>query len=192
MFERELRDLCHVPRWNILRRSRQQNVAEHMYFVTIYALEIATFIEWEGDHLLLARAALTHDIPEVWTGDPPGPAKHTIFDVDKTRTFEDTKMREIFPEHFDYFRAEGQAKAILRVADRLDATLFLADEWNMGNRSVGSLSVASTPFGSNKHRLMVAIEFLPCSYEHRVALKVHVNEAIMNAMEGVSRIHTEK
>ena len=41
------RDMAYVPRWVILRRHRQQYLAEHSYFVAIYAQQVARLIQYE-------------------------------------------------------------------------------------------------------------------------------------------------
>lgn len=189
MFERELRDAAFVHRWGILRRSRNQNIAEHMYFVAIYAMEIAEFIDWPGDRYLLMQACLTHDLPEIWSGDIPGPTKHTLLNKAQTELFENDQMHQIFPSHLARYQAHGEAKAILTMADRLEATMFLADEWNAGNKSVGSGDNPTTPFGSNVARLHVAILELPCVDLLKSALIRHVLTAIKVAADGTSRIY---
>lgn len=178
MFDHEMRDLAHVHRWGILRRIRQQSVAEHSFFVAIYAIEIAEFIEWQGDHYTLIRAALSHDMPEVRTGDLPGPTKRAVLDAERLDSFESRTMQDLFPTHQNFFRTNGEAGNILAVADILDATLFLADEKNMGNRSVGSRNNPRDPFGSNVQRLLAAVLKLPCQAGVQAALIEKMSEAI--------------
>lgn len=178
MFDRELRDLAHVPRWGILRRVRQQSVAEHSFFVAVYAIEIAEFIEWGGDYYTLIRHALSHDMPEVRTGDLPGPTKRAILDAARLETFEDRTMFDLFPSHYSFYRINGESHAIMTVADRLDATLFLADEANLGNQSVGLLTNPRGPFGANVVRLWEAVGQLPCARECQHALIAEMSRAI--------------
>ena len=41
------RDMAHVPRWVIARTHRRQSVAEHSYFVALYARQIAIEIGYD-------------------------------------------------------------------------------------------------------------------------------------------------
>jgi 5'-deoxynucleotidase YfbR-like HD superfamily hydrolase len=191
MFERELRDLAHVHRWGILRRSRQQNVAEHSYFVAIYSIEIAEWIDWVGDRLVLLRHALAHDMAELWSGDIPGPTKRAVVDAKRMEEFEYAQMHKILPLHRQHCKVNGSVGLIVSAADRLEATLFLADELGTGNRSVGEANDPSSPFGSNYARLLSAIDALPCAEDLRGALIKEIAKAIATAACGVSRIYTD-
>ena len=188
MFDHEMRDLAHVHRWGILRRIRQQSVAEHSFFVTIYAIEIAEFIKWPGDHYTLIRGALSHDMPEVRTGDMPGPTKRAVLDAGRLDSFEHRTMQDLFPLHQSFFRINGEAGAILTTADILEATLFLADESHLGNRSVGSRDNPKDPFGSNVQRLLRSVLRLPCEVDTQAALIEKMSKAIDVS---VSNIYTD-
>jgi 5'-deoxynucleotidase YfbR-like HD superfamily hydrolase len=188
MFDREMRDAAHINRWSILRRSRNQSIAEHSYYVAVYCVEIAEYIDWEGDRHLLLRHALAHDLPEIWSGDLPGPTKRAITDTQRLHDFEYAQMHKILPFHRPYCRAEGEIGRILEVADRLEATLFLADEWGMGNKSVGDIEDLFGPFGSNLARLKLSVLSLPCQEDMRRALMGALHTSISTAANGVSRI----
>jgi len=72
--------LQHVPRWSVVRRLREQSVAEHSFAVAIIAIELVTRITTlsicRPGHLLYA--ALVHDIDESVTGDISSPAKRMM------------------------------------------------------------------------------------------------------------------
>ena len=174
MFRRELRDLAHVPRWSVARVIRRQYLPEHSYFVTMYALEIADLIgwaempkgfsahagsyPWRARHDLM-RYCLTHDIPEVWTGDSPGPSKKYYGPAPDLKEVIGTKMAQIFPEHHDSWvigqlgqedleTLDIDILAIAKAADMLDALFYLAGEVQMGNQSLGNFnSPSDTTFG---------------------------------------------
>lgn len=148
MFERELRDLAFVPRWGIVRTVRQQNVAEHTFFVAIYADQIAGAIGWQGDRAQLFRLALAHDWDEIFTSDIAAPAKRVLKKAagkDGWINFE-RWLRHLSLDRFPYFKEwiDGfkesteahQAEEILKVADLLEAVLYLAEEENLGNGNV--------------------------------------------------------
>lgn len=71
MFEVEFRLFSEVRRWATIRNSGQK-LAEHSFFVALYADQIATLIDWQGDRGALMLHALLHDIDELITGDIPG------------------------------------------------------------------------------------------------------------------------
>ena len=62
-----------VGRWNIVRATKNQSVAEHMYNVCMIARAICSRLKI--DDTMVMKAALEHDLDEVFTGDIPHPAK---------------------------------------------------------------------------------------------------------------------
>jgi len=196
MFEREMRDLAHVPRWTILRRQSTQNVAEHAWYVTVYSMEIAQMLEWQGDMALLLRYAAIHDIEEVWTSDIPGPAKRIITNGSVMKEKIAQQIAAIFPQHLATWNAgqnDPAVRAIIKAADNLDAVLYLCDELQRGNRSVGELQDERTPLGANMIRLERSWSYLPWRSPARCILGwEQVLEAIHNAINGYSRILVDK
>lgn len=139
MFERELRDLSWVPRWSIIRTNRAQSVAEHSYYVAVYALSIAQLINWRGSstnasRLELVISALNHDIEECFTGDIPGPMKRLMA---KGLPWRNTVWRERDRRFGDRYPVsdDPEVLAILKAADVLDEVMFLAGELQRGNRA---------------------------------------------------------
>jgi len=73
---KDLRTLSHVPRWAVLRVIHRQSVADHSYYVAVYASLIAkTENLMPAMHVILLEHCLYHDIAEVFTSDIPGPVK---------------------------------------------------------------------------------------------------------------------
>jgi len=133
MFERELRDLSYVPRWSIVRVAKPQSVAEHSFFVAMYADQIAEIISWRhrGNRENLMRAALWHDVEECFTGDIPGPTKRKIMSNEFINTVEEGN-RIRFGNKYK-ITLKPQEKIILKTAGLLDEALFLAGEIQRGN-----------------------------------------------------------
>lgn len=154
MFERELRDLSHVHRWSIARLIKPQNVAEHSFYVTHYAVQICQLlgIGDENFYAAVMHYALWHDVDECFTGDIIGPVKRSVQDKDKFDLYKAKGMAERFnyvPDPSD------DIKSIIKCADLLDEVLYLSGEMQMGNNSVGS-------FRENAlHRLWRAWNNLP-------------------------------
>jgi 5'-deoxynucleotidase YfbR-like HD superfamily hydrolase len=114
------RELVYVPRWSIIRVNKRQSVAEHCYFVARYAIEICGLlgVPCRSDFI---SYVLRHDDEELHSGDIPTPYKnknglHTV-------TLE-------YDALFDY------EKRILKIADMLEAILYLVDEELLGNATV--------------------------------------------------------
>lgn len=139
LFPPELRTAALVDRWSIVRTIGRDSVAHHSYFVSIYAVQIARLINWSGPLGDLTYYALMHDIEEVITGDLLGPVKRAIVDDIKFGQFIHDKMREHVPLvdiQMDAIveSARGhEIQAIVKVADKVDAVLFLLIETAMGN-----------------------------------------------------------
>lgn len=136
MFDRELRDLAHVPRWGIARLISQQSVAEHSYFVTVYTMQLAELLKLTSEETFqIVTAAIVHDWEECFTGDIPGPAKRAIKDPDKY----DGYVAQGIWNRFSIKIGETRPVLIdqvIKTADLIDEVLFLAGERQMGNQSI--------------------------------------------------------
>lgn len=146
MFEREFRDAAYVPRWAIMRTIRQQFIAEHAYFVAIYADQIARdlFPEWEPqNHVDLLRLALFHDIEEIISGDIANPAKKAMkryagAEWSKYEEWLDRRLDERF-EKLHVWKAghdHWHIRTILKIADLLEACVYLKEEMMLGNQNL--------------------------------------------------------
>lgn len=136
MFDRALRTLAHVPRWAILRVNRRQSVAEHSYYVAVYALEIARAIGWKGDLGRLAMVALTHDVDEVVTGDVPSPVKKHGREADPEWLRAMLRNR-LSPSslYWTYDDRDEDERCIAKLADMIESILYLCDERSQGNQN---------------------------------------------------------
>ena len=140
-FSNSWRDMAHVPRWAILRKNRTQNLAEHSYYVTLYAAHVARIIGWEGNYANLMRYALYHDIDETVTGDIPGPAKRVAWDKERA---EEAILPVLTAKYgqdvVDVRQGASEAiRAIVSVADSIDEVCYLTDEMLSGNQWVTSV-----------------------------------------------------
>lgn len=134
-FAPSLRDMAYVPRWAILRRNRTQNLAEHSYYVAVYADQIARMIEWSGDYSELMRYALYHDLDETITGDIPGPAKRAAWDKKKAEEHMLPVMtakygRDIIDTRLS---ASREVRSIVSAADAVEEVCYLSEEALSGN-----------------------------------------------------------
>lgn len=126
----------------------RDTVANHSYFVAMYADEIARLIKWNkaqqtSDDMTsryhLCRYARVHDLDETITGDIVSPVKAEIMSRERANIYILGKMQERLPGVVDAINEMqalsywGDIKAIVKAADRLDALLFLVCERRMGN-----------------------------------------------------------
>ena len=172
MFERELRQLSFVPRWVITRNLRTQSVAEHSFYVAVYAEQLAIWLGYEGDWQALIHAALWHDAEECFTGDIPGPTKRSIIDSDRCEKFIMKGLKERFGNQV--FNITEEQRVILKIANLLDEVFYQAGEEEMGN-----LTAAQSKNLSIK-RLKAAVESLPLTAFTVVELWGIIQYAIMD------------
>jgi 5'-deoxynucleotidase YfbR-like HD superfamily hydrolase len=121
---------------------KEQSVAEHSYFVALYAARIASLLS-AGIRIRAAvmAEALSHDLDEVMTGDVPSPAKRHLrgtatlaeYLEPVERMKESIEATMLLPSEYDYVRS------IVKLADVFEAGMKLADELDLGNTTVANL-----------------------------------------------------
>lgn len=63
-----------VTRWHIVRTTKEQSLAEHLFDVMMIARTIAKVAGVQND-VEIMKAAIVHDLDEIITGDIPTPTK---------------------------------------------------------------------------------------------------------------------
>lgn len=115
----ELRDLAFVKRWAIVRTIRSQSVAEHSFFVAVYAAKLWEELEGGQAPPDIFMYALTHDYSEIHSGDIPSPYKK--------RFVNDPSSAVEVPAKIAHY---------VKLADLIEAMLFLIEEEKFGNQLV--------------------------------------------------------
>ena len=183
MFERELRDLAHVPRFVMVRVLRRQNVAEHSFYTAIYADAIARVCDDSVVNISnVVHAALWHDAEECFTGDIPGPTKRDLKGPDW-----DVKVSSGMEKRFGQFwycYLNDDEKVVLKVAGLLDEVLYLAGELQMGNSSAGRV------FKYCQDRLGTVWKSLPMDSSTKLKLWGVVAKALGEEMAGYSYLQS--
>jgi hypothetical protein len=112
---RMMNRLRSVPRWCVVPTLRKQNVAEHTFHVMVICDWLLEHHRYRSDHFHLdvLRLALGHDRDESITGDIAAGSKPIPTDEDVSK--------------------KTDAQIVLKVADYLEAILFLEDERRLGN-----------------------------------------------------------
>ena len=139
----------YIPRWSLMRQSRQEYLAEHttevMHIAHTLALVAKEKFSAEVDEKNIVICGLYHDISEILTGDMPTPVKYN--DVVLKRAYKDMerKATEKMMETIDpaiksslapFVTADilnEREKKILKAADKLSALIKCMEEVSCGN-----------------------------------------------------------
>lgn len=110
-----------VKRWHMIDTTRVQTLAEHSANVALLAMLIAKTapIEWFDTYVVVAAAALVHDIPETFTGDIPSHTKRRLDDI-KLGQLE----REVTPSVFD-IAFNDHTRRLIKLCDIADGIRFI-------------------------------------------------------------------
>lgn len=145
LFPPELRTASVVQRWSIVRTLTEDSVSNHSFYVAFYALQIARLINWPGPYQDLMFAALLHDVEEVIISDIISPVKKAIVDQGAMSNFLSEQMKLRLPLIETQLDAIYQSiwadsiENIVKVADKVDAVIFLVIEQRMGNAVIAPL-----------------------------------------------------
>lgn len=139
LFPPELRTASVVQRWSIVRTINPDPVSGHLFYTAFYALQIARLVNWSGPLAGLTFAAMMHDIEETISGDIVSPVKKAIVDEGLYNNFISGEMKQRLPlvetQLAEIMESEygHQIERIIKVADKVDAVIFLIIEQRMGN-----------------------------------------------------------
>lgn len=123
-------NLTQVPRWVTVRTIQRQSVAEHSFQVAWLAQWLAQW--WvparRGNYPpgLIVAAAMVHDEAEAITGDIVATCKHMM---DELKNWEEGEGMGIHPE-------DRELRHLIKVADLMEAWLFLRTEEELGNSGI--------------------------------------------------------
>ncbi len=189
MWEREYRDLASVPRWSIIRQIHQQSVAEHSFYVALYAEQLSRYLDWQGDKAALMYCALTHDLEECFTGDIVGPAKKYFVDKEKHHEYICTELNKRFNLQYRQLgeQEEEEITSLIKLADGLDEIFYLAGEIQMGNASVSEVFASRIGWLDAKWQEILINVFKKSSEESRSKWRAIV-EIIKTHKDECSRV----
>lgn len=138
---RRLARLAHVPRWTVIPTIQKQSVAEHSFNVAWLSVVVADYYRGfetpEGTVTLppyltplTVWNALIHDEAEAISGDIASPYKrgrigHAIREYEGYKQYGKTETGDLYPD----------IKKVIKIADCVEAWLFLKNEQKMGNVS---------------------------------------------------------
>lgn len=113
-----------VKRWGLVKTARPQSVAEHSYQVAMIATRLCQLYKvGEATTCKAVWYALTHDLPEVLTGDIATPFKDLLGPGvrEQIQQFEDRIRVMGAPVHEE----AADVRMIVKLADILEAIAFL-------------------------------------------------------------------
>ena len=144
----DIRALMTVGRFSVYKCHFREDVAQHSYFTTLYAMVLADLERKLGtkvDVERLMRMAVLHDAEEARTGDVHHPFKHqdaAFAEAMDARGFEwFGKMlsglpQDLAQEYLGLRKAERDTSteaSILKAADKIEALLWAYEEYLLGN-----------------------------------------------------------
>lgn len=123
---------CHVRRWHIVQVRREQTLAEHSFAVAVIAGSLANKMRFDAladprVALELLLTSLTHDLPEVKTGDTPTPFKRALEAVSYPGVVEKAEAHLGLVPDPDSRSVSPECAMIVKLADLIEAVFFLRD-----------------------------------------------------------------
>lgn len=120
----------HVKRWHIVETVRPQTLAEHLWRVTVIALELYQLMGHDAanERAQLMAAALFHDTPEIRMGDTPTPAKAFIRERAGVGDMFKLMEEELMPE-IPYIGGAlpPELARFLKMADAIEAAHWISE-----------------------------------------------------------------
>lgn len=163
-FGGSLRILNQVPRWGCVPRIKENSVAQHSFWVTLYTMILCDYLELSlAEKYNCIDYAVRHDLPEAATGDILGPVKRSTVDPNKMwnfiiATFKQWGVYQFLVGLQATDMVSTQAKRIVKAADLIDDVMVLSEEMAFGNKRAAGL------FGVIMGRLRKALVRIECGH----------------------------
>lgn len=164
-----------IPRWALMRNTRQENISEHSHEVAVlaHALALLTNAHYGGqvDPAVCVLLAVYHDVPEILTGDMPTPVKYATPAIREAyRQVEQAACNRLLSCLPEELRGEyrplltetagtPEERRIVKAADKLSALIKCVEETGQGNREFAAARRA-TEKAIRAMQLPAADEFL--------------------------------
>lgn len=129
------REAADVKRYHTKRTIGTQTVGQHTFGMLMLVKQVTEGQYHQDDINELYHRVMHHDLPELMTGDVPGPIKRAHPQLGPL-------MDEIEQDLAPLYRMDneltftGDLEALLKWADRMDGAMWCMEELRMGNRNV--------------------------------------------------------
>lgn len=128
-----LRNAGYVRRYHTIQTIGHQTVAEHSFHVAMILLELTN---GQASAELL-KAALYHDLPEVFTGDIPATAKWASPPLVQSLKL----LEDVFDNDYNLVvNLSEDDKKLLKFADMAELVMYSLDQLRLGNRNMISIA----------------------------------------------------
>ncbi len=136
---KDLYRLQFITRYSNIPRVRDENVAQHSFFVATIALELMEELEHTWDREKVLTMAITHDWAEAYVDDVAHDVKRDYPAVKKALKAAEKKAMAHYPnsirDPYRLYEDGTTPEAILvKLADTIQCVQYLESEVNMGNR----------------------------------------------------------
>lgn len=132
MFKGRERIAAEVHRWSTMPRIKEQSMAEHSFYVALYAMHLCDFLKLPLPRRYpIVQWALIHDMPETVTSDIPGPVKRQVTNHRQMEVLEKKIFEELGSSYWPY--PEAQTRDIVKAANLIDEIFYIHSERVMGN-----------------------------------------------------------
>lgn len=145
-----LRSLNSVIRWAPYTRLKNENVAEHSYWVSFYAMLLCDIEEkvfgQDIDIEKVLRASIIHDWEEAITGDIISPVKRYSCDMEEacrkvtdaffeevTGYLPDKRLTKLYQDSNKVLEEKSLEGQILKTAEAFSCLFYIMDEFRLGN-----------------------------------------------------------
>lgn len=133
----EMYKLKNITRYNNKAKLHTESVAEHSFFVSLIALQLADEYHLsDSQKLKCLEKAILHDMPEIELNDITHDVKLKLNLHPLLKTFEDKYYETNYPAYKELFNADGKYELIDNIVDLADAysvLQFVEHEKSLGN-----------------------------------------------------------
>jgi len=127
-----LREAGNVTRCHTMTTIKDRTVGHHTFNVLLILLDAVPALCTKR----LMQAAMYHDLPELYTGDVPAPAKWDYLDLENALRQAEYDFHKRW---FTNVEITHDEKNLLKCADGLELFLYCWEEVRMGNREAASV-----------------------------------------------------
>lgn len=129
--------LKNVIRYNCRNKLKAESVAEHSFYVTLFALQLCDKYHLSDDIKLNCLVkALLHDMPEIELNDITHDVKDKLNLRAMLKHYEDKYYTDNFQMYVNIMNNENEiVDAVIKLADAMSVYQYTLNELNLGNKS---------------------------------------------------------